>query len=97
MRRYRVFLRGRDFILNVEDERQRLGFHTTRFVEADNPGLYRLLQERDRALAQAFNDLRRSTALRRLAAWVELGLLTEEELGGFSPDVRQSAAALRKR
>jgi hypothetical protein len=33
---YRVLLRGQNFLLNYEGKVQRLGFYTTRFVEADN-------------------------------------------------------------
>jgi hypothetical protein len=51
--------------------------------------LYRLLQERDDELADAFNDMRRSTAHLRLMRMQELGLLTEEEVEEFSPETRE--------
>lgn len=50
--------------------------------------LYRLLQKRDDSLATAFDDLRRSTATLHLASMVSLGLLTENELEGFTPQTR---------
>ena len=56
--------------------------------------LFRLLKERDRVLGNAFDDMRRSTALRRVAALVGLGVLTDAELAGFTPEVRDSAVAL---
>jgi hypothetical protein len=56
--------------------------------------LYRLLQERDQAIATAFNDLRRSTALERLAAIISLGVVTDEELAQFSAPTRDSAMVL---
>ena len=36
MRKYRVVLNGVNFWLTLDDQPQRLGFYTTRFVEADN-------------------------------------------------------------
>ena len=56
--------------------------------------LYRLLRERDDALAAAFNDLRRTTAIPRLTSWVRLALLTDEEFAGFSLETRETVAAL---
>jgi mannitol-1-phosphate/altronate dehydrogenase len=47
---------------------------------------FRLVLQRDQELASAFNDMRRSTAGLRLAAIYALGLLTEEELSGFSAE-----------
>ncbi len=34
MKRFRVFLRGENFLLSVEGTAKRLGFYTTRFLEA---------------------------------------------------------------
>src|SRR3569832_462905 len=56
--------------------------------------LFRLLDERDRTMARAFNDMRRSTALRHLASWVELQLVREDELSRFSPATQESATGL---
>jgi hypothetical protein len=53
-----------------------------------------LLKERDASIATAFNDLRRSTAVQRLAAMIALGLVTDEELDRFSAATRDSAMAL---
>jgi hypothetical protein len=50
--------------------------------------VYRLLQERDRRLADAFDNPRRSTALLQLARLRAEGLLTEEEFARFSPAAR---------
>lgn len=50
--------------------------------------VFKLLQNRDDELAEAFNDLRRSTALRQLAIIRSRGLLTEEEIARFSPETR---------
>jgi hypothetical protein len=34
MRKFRVFIRGEHFLLNLDGERRKVGFYTTRFVEA---------------------------------------------------------------
>lgn len=56
--------------------------------------LCRFLKEQDQDLASAFNDHRRSTALRKLAWIYSLGLLTEDELGSFSEETRDTAVFL---
>jgi hypothetical protein len=56
--------------------------------------LFRLLKERDQALAYAFDDLRRSTAIQRLAAMIALEVITDEELDRFSAPTRDSAMVL---
>jgi hypothetical protein len=50
--------------------------------------VFRLLQRRDKELAEAFDDLRRSTAWRRLAVVRAQGLLTEEEFARFSSETQ---------
>ncbi len=52
--------------------------------------VFKLLERRDRELADAFNDPRRSTALRQLACLRSLGLLTEGEFARFRPETRAS-------
>jgi hypothetical protein len=59
--------------------------------------LYRLLQERDAALAVAFNDLRRTTAIPRLASMLQLEVVTDEELSAFTPETQSSARFLSER
>jgi hypothetical protein len=56
--------------------------------------LFRLVKERDDSIAVAFNDLRRSTAIQRLASMLLLGTVTDEELSQFSVETRESATAL---
>lgn len=55
--------------------------------------LYKLLQVRDKEMAPAFDDFRRSTAVFCLRFMVGYGLLTEEELSKFSPETRHIATA----
>ena len=47
-----------------------------------------LLNRRDGELADVFNDLRRSTALRHIACMKHRGLLSAEEFGRFSSTTR---------
>ena len=55
--------------------------------------LFRLLRERDESMAVAFDDMRRSRAIERLAAMILLGVVTDEELAGFSDSTRNSAVS----
>jgi hypothetical protein len=55
--------------------------------------VYRLIRERDDDIAKAFNDLRRSTAIQRLASMILLKAVTNEEIAQFSDATRESAAS----
>jgi hypothetical protein len=56
--------------------------------------LFRLLRDRDDSIAGAFNDLRRSTAIQRLASMILLGVVTDENLAEFSQPTREAATTL---
>lgn len=56
--------------------------------------LYQLIRERDDDIADAFNDMRRSRAVLRLVEMRRLGAVTDEELEGFSPSMREMTDAL---
>jgi hypothetical protein len=45
---------------------------------------YQLLKSRDKELARAFDDFRRSTAVMQLAIMRRMELLTDQDLGFFS-------------
>jgi hypothetical protein len=51
--------------------------------------VFKLIEQRDRELADAFNGMRRSRARQQLACICSHGLLTEDEMSGFSPETRQ--------
>jgi len=53
-----------------------------------------MLKERDMGLSTAFDDMRRSTALERLAAMIAVEAVTDEELNQFSALTRESANLL---
>jgi hypothetical protein len=62
--------------------------------------LFKLIHERDDRIAAAFNDMRRSRAVDRLAHTLALGVLTDEELARFSPgflDTAQFLSGIRRR
>jgi hypothetical protein len=59
--------------------------------------VFRLVERRDRELADAFNDARRSTAWWQLARIQSHGLLTEDEMGRFSPETREAVQLLTGR
>lgn len=58
--------------------------------------VHELMRERDDDLSSAFHDHRRSTALLRLLSMRSLGMVTDEEMKGFSRETRERVdAALR--
>jgi hypothetical protein len=54
--------------------------------------IYKLIHRRDKELANALSDLRRSTALEQLALIQAHSLLTEEEMSRFSDETREIVA-----
>jgi ABC-type branched-subunit amino acid transport system ATPase component len=54
--------------------------------------LFELTRDRDRELAYAFDDMRRSRALERLMAMQALGVVTDEEMAGFSEETKEEVA-----
>ena len=57
--------------------------------------VYQLLKKRDKELAQAFDDYRRSTAFAQLVTMMSTELLTEEDLQGFSPGTQEKLQKIR--
>jgi hypothetical protein len=53
--------------------------------------LYRLFQNRDREMANTFNDLRRSTASLCLMQMWRRGRVTDGEMAAFSPEAQRPA------
>ncbi len=56
--------------------------------------VFDLIRRRDKELADAFNDPRRSTALLQLTSILSHGLLTEEEVARLSPETRELVQSL---
>ena len=57
-------------------------------------GVNKLIKERDRKLANAFDDFRRSTAVMQLVIMRRMQLLTDEDLGLFSEQTRARVEAI---
>ena len=76
------------FCQRILGELDRIGSESTKSHHQRYLDIFEVLQRRDREIAQAFNDMRRSTALTQLAAICSQGLLTEEEFLRFSPETR---------
>lgn len=51
--------------------------------------VYRLIENRDKEIGNAFNDVRRSSALIVLSILINEGFVSEAELDQFSPETRQ--------
>ena len=51
---------------------------------------YKLVQKRDKEIASAFDDFRRSTAIVQIAIIRKLGVITDEEFGRFSESTHAS-------
>jgi hypothetical protein len=51
--------------------------------------VYKLIKERDKELARAFDPFSRSKAVMQLVTMRHMGLLTDDELGGFSEQTQE--------
>jgi hypothetical protein len=58
--------------------------------------VYELIRKRDKAMARAFNDPKRSTAFILLVNIIEEGLLTDDELSQFSPEAREAIEVIER-
>jgi hypothetical protein len=56
--------------------------------------IYELIEKRDRQIANAFNDFRRSTAFLQFGLIYSYGLVRDEELKRFSPEFQEGIKAL---
>ena len=81
------------FCQRVLDEISRLAADAGQGSHERYRAVYRLLQDRDERLADAFDNPRRSAALVQLARIRAEGLLSEEEFAGFSPETRAAVRA----
>lgn len=76
------------FCQRVLDEIGRLAQDSSKGSHERYLEVYRRLQERDKQLADMFDDVRRSTALLQLARIQSEQLLTDEEFAQFSEGLR---------
>jgi hypothetical protein len=56
--------------------------------------VYALIRNRDKTMARAFNDPKRSMAIIQLANIIEEGLLTDDELKQFSAETREAVEVI---
>lgn len=76
------------FCERVLAEVQSLATDPDKGAHARYLAVFRLIERRDKELADAFDVPRRSTALRQIAVIRSQGLLTDEEFARFSRDTR---------
>ena len=55
---------------------------------------YKLINERNEEMARTFDDFRRSTACMQLVMMRRLGLLTDQDLSGFSEQTQSHIRAI---
>ena len=78
------------FSQRVLDDCQRVCCDESLSAHGRYRALYRLLQDRDREMSKAFDDLRRSTASLCLTLMRRQGLVTDEEMMAFSPELQRA-------
>jgi hypothetical protein len=82
------------FCLRVLDEIERISADTSKTAHERYSQIHQLIDDRDRTLSRAFDDMRRSTAFLRLANICAAKLLTEDEMTRFSTKTRDAVALL---
>jgi hypothetical protein len=76
------------FCQRILTEIAHIGSSTGQTAHERYLAIYRLIERRDREMADAFNGPRRSTAWQQLACIQGHELLTEEEMSRFSPETQ---------
>ena len=84
------------FCRRVLDEIEPLHLNASRSHHERYLDVFRLLQERDQKLANAFDDPRRSQMIFQLAAMHAYGVLEPEELARFTPRTRAKVESFAK-
>lgn len=81
----------------ILEEIRRIDADTTKGAHQRYQEIYELMQRRDKEVARAFNDLRRSTALIKLVTILSMRLLTEAEFARFGDETRNFVEMLDQR
>jgi hypothetical protein len=76
------------FCQDVLEKLERIAANDSKTYHQRYLAIYDLVRRRDRELAKAFNDLRRSTAFFQLANIYSQHLLGDEEFSRFSSETR---------
>jgi hypothetical protein len=82
------------FCARVLVELEAIGSDRSRSNHERYRAVYRRLELRDEELAEAFDDMRRSTAILRIAVIRRLGLFTDDEFAQFSAETRASVESI---
>ena len=82
------------FCRRILVEIERISSESARSCHQRYLDIFNLIKDRAKEIERAFDDLRRSTALVRLAAIQYHELLTEEEFSRFSPETRDTVEFL---
>ena len=82
------------FCKRVLDELTNIATDATRSHHQRYLAIHKAVEMRDRELAEAFNDMRRSAAIVRILHMRDLGLLSDEEFGRFSEEMRGTVQQL---
>ena len=82
------------FCQRILDELERINSDSTKSFHQRYLAIFDVIKRRDKEIAQAFNNMRRSTALPQLTAIQSHGLLTKEEFLRFTPETRRAVEAL---
>lgn len=75
------------FCGRVLDEVARIGSDQTKSRHERHVAIYQLTRERDKEIEQIFDTLRRSTAVIQICSLRLQGLLTDDEVRQFSPEI----------
>jgi hypothetical protein len=82
------------FCKRILDEIQSTSLSPSRSFHERYLDIYKLIHKRNEEISDAFDDVRRSNALIRIASMKALGLLSEEEFSQFSEETRNIVAAI---
>jgi hypothetical protein len=82
------------FCQRILEELERINSDSAKSFHQRYLDIFDVIERRDKEIAQAFNDIRRSTALTQLTAIQSHGLLTKEEFLRFTPETCRVVEAL---
>lgn len=82
------------FCEQILSEVERVNADHTQSFHQRYLNIYKIMQRRNKEIAQTFDDLRRSTALTHIAAMKSRDLLTEDEFSRFSEETRDVVTLL---
>ncbi|MDE2167520.1 MAG: peptide ABC transporter substrate-binding protein [Alphaproteobacteria bacterium] len=82
------------FCRAILDEINRLGADANQTAHQRYRAIYQLINRRDKEMAEAFDNLRRSHALLMIAKLRQLGAVTDDEFTRFSAETRAAAEDL---